>query len=129
MDSAKKFISRAHQIRPCENCPYRKDAPRRLWAKEEFQDLLSGEASDLGTLYACHKFKEVPASERGLCAGWLLDQKKRGIPSIRLRLILMKDPSAVAAYQKVGDGGNQMFVSVKAMCRANSVRVLKKRNG
>lgn len=116
---------RAHQIRPCENCPYRKDAPRKLWAKEEFRDLLESEASTLGTLYACHKFKGMPSNQRGLCAGWLLDQKKRGIPSIRLRVMMIHNPDVVAAYDKVADGGKAMFASVEAMCRANGVRVRK----
>lgn len=113
---------RAHQVVPCDNCPYRKDSPRRHWSAQEFRDLMAAEEAPFGSLYACHKEIEIPISERGFCAGWLLDQKKRNLPSIRLRLILLQDPSAVLAHQNVSDGGHEMFASVKAMCRANGVR-------
>jgi Family of unknown function (DUF6283) len=113
---------RAHQLVPCENCPYRKDAPRRYWSAQEFKDLLAHEDSTLGSLYACHKEQQLDVKDRGVCAGWLLDQKKRDLPSIRLRLLLSQDESAADAYRKVSDGGHEMFSTFKAMCRANGVR-------
>lgn len=111
---------------PCENCPYRMDAPRRLWARAEFQDLLAAEQSELGKVYACHKQASLPRNKRGFCAGWLLDQKRRNLPSIALRLALIRDPEAVAALDAVNADGLKMFPTVKAMCRANGVR---QRNG
>lgn len=123
------MVKRSHQIRPCENCPYRKDAPRRLWHRSEFEDLLASETSEFGGLYACHKFKGVPEQKRGLCAGWLLDQKKRNLPSIRLRLQLLQDPQVAKAYERVNDGGHEVFPSSEAMCRANGVRKKAKKSG
>lgn len=115
-------MKKAHQTRPCENCPYRKDAPRMHWDRSEFKHLLETEESQLGSLYACHKLGKVDVKQRGVCAGWLLDQKKRGLPSIRLRILLTQDPDVVRAYDEVSDGGHEMFVSVTSMCRANGVR-------
>jgi hypothetical protein len=115
-------MSRAHMTRPCENCPYRKDAPRRLWHRSEFEDVLEAEGTQFGKVYNCHKHAPLDESARGFCAGWLLDQKKRGCPSIALRLALMRDKDGVAALEAVHATGLEMFTSVKAMCRANGVR-------
>lgn len=111
-----------HPMSPCSTCPYRKDAPRGYWSDEEFRDLLAREATPMGTLYACHGFAKKTHADRGLCAGWLLDQKRRNVPSIRLRMLLLSDPAAVRAIEEVTDGGVKLFASVEAMCRANGVR-------
>lgn len=112
----------AHMTTPCENCPYRRDAPRRLWHREEFEKLLVSDGDQIGRTYACHKHIALPAAERGFCAGWLLDQKRRGLPSIALRMALMQSEAAVAALEAVRSGGHRLFRTVKAMCRANGVR-------
>jgi len=112
----------AHMTTPCANCPYRKDAPRRLWDVSEFRALLAAERDQIGKVYGCHKQAPLDPKARGFCAGWLLDQKKRNIPSIALRMVLISDPSAVDALEGVSDGGHEMFNSLEAMCRANGVR-------
>jgi uncharacterized protein DUF6283 len=108
--------------RPCENCPYRMDAPRRLWHRSEFEGLLEAERSEFGRIYACHKQASLPSRERGFCAGWLLDQKNRGIPYLVLRIELSANAVNVAALEAVNADGLKMFRTVKAMCRANGVR-------
>jgi len=118
---------KAHMTRPCENCPYRIDAPRRLWAAAEFENVLAKESEPLGTTFGCHKQAELPRTERGLCAGWLLDQKKRGVPSIALRLELSTDAEALAAFEAVTNGGHPMFRSVASMCTANGVPAVMRR--
>lgn len=115
-------MNRAHMIQPCENCPYRKDAPRKLWHRSEFEGVLSAERERLGKIYNCHKHSTLPIHERGLCAGWLLDQKKRNFPSISLRIMLIREPSARDAVARVSSGGLKLFRTVQAMCRANGVR-------
>lgn len=115
--------------RPCENCPYRMDAPRRLWHRSEFVKLLESDENLLGSTYACHKQGEMPASARGLCAGWLLDQKRRHVPSIALRMLLMTNEAARAAFEAVSAEGLEMFRTVKAMCRANGVRPKRRTDG
>lgn len=111
-----------HMAAPCENCPYRKDAPRRMWHRKEFESVLQAEQSELGSTFACHKHANLAKKKRGFCAGWLLDQVKRGLPSIQLRLYLITHPEAVAALDEVSDGGHEMFATVEEMCRANGVR-------
>ena len=126
-------MSRALMVRPCENCPYRIDAPRQYWSREEFRAVLDGEEGNVGVrageaapVWACHKQKDLPTRERGPCAGWLLDQKKRGVPSIKLRLQLAFDPDTREAFERVSSDV-AMFESTEAMCRANGVRPRRRR--
>lgn len=115
-------MTQAHMTTPCENCPYRKDAPLRHWHRSEFKNVLAAEDNPLGTTFACHKQRDLPAKARGFCAGWLLDQKKRGLPSITLRMVLNASEEARLALERVTDGGHKLYRTVKAMCRANGVR-------
>jgi Family of unknown function (DUF6283) len=107
---------------PCKNCPYRIDAPRKLWHRSEFVQLLEKDSSELGATYACHNQIDLAPKDRTFCAGWLLDQKKRGVPSILLRIQLSNNERALVEYNTVSDAGIPMFPTVKAMCRANGVR-------
>lgn len=109
---------------PCKSCPYRKDAPLRLWHRSEFQNLLAHDAEPLGHPFACHKYRNRP--EAPYCAGWILDQKRRGFPSIRLRLS-MRNPELRKAIEAVTDGGHRLWSTIKSMCRANGARTPKKR--
>lgn len=106
---------------PCTSCPYRKDALKKMWAKEEFENLLAADANEFGgAMFGCHKFRNH-SEEAQVCGGWLLDQKRRGCPSIRLRLVLIHKPEAVKAIGEVTDGGHKLYPSIAAMCRANGV--------
>ena len=108
---------------PCASCPYRVDAPRKLWHRVEFENLLAHDGNELtGSQYGCHEFRKRDASEHRPCAGWLLDQKRRGIPSLLLRMTLMTKPEAAANFEKLDATGIPLFPSIKAMCRANGVR-------
>ena len=115
--------TRAHMTRPCENCPYRKDAPKKLWHPTEFVRVLANEApvDGVGTVFSCHKQATLPPKQRGLCAGWALDQKKRDVPSIAMRLALsrMADPRAYMA--SLNSKGLKLYRTVQSMCRANGV--------
>lgn len=119
-------MKRAHMTTPCENCPYRMDAPRRHWHRSEFENVLASEADmaagGFGTTFGCHKQIDLPQNERGFCAGWALDQQARGVPSIAFRLLLTTDPSASKAFRRLSAAGLTMFKTVAAMCRANGVR-------
>lgn len=106
---------------PCENCPYRLDAPRRYWDRSEFEGVLAAESAQFGKIFSCHKHAGLPEPERGMCAGWLLDQKKRGVPSIVLRLALSMDGSSMRAFEAVSARGLRLFRSIYTMCRANGV--------
>lgn len=111
-----------HRTEPCATCPYKRDSKLKMWHKSEFEGLLAAEESQLGAVYACHQDKSKSAKERGMCAGWLLDQKKRGLPCISLRLFLRSNPDACETLEKVNAGGHRLYRTLKSMCRANGVR-------
>jgi hypothetical protein len=115
--------TRAHMTRPCENCPYRKDAPLKLWHPNEFLRVLLNEnpRNGVGTVFACHKQAELPPAKRGFCAGWALDQKKRDFPSIAMRLALNRLPNPQAYIDSLNAKGLKLFRTVYSMCRANGV--------
>ena len=102
---------------PCPSCPYRRDAKLEHWHRAEFQRLLHTEEDVLGTLYACHCTRKDPS----VCVGWLLDQRRRGYPSIMLRLVLVQDDEALRWAEDASDGGHDLYDSVVEMCEANGV--------
>jgi len=40
----------------------------RFWSPDEFRDLLDKEASELGAVYACHRFRHLLDVEPDVCA-------------------------------------------------------------
>jgi hypothetical protein len=108
---------------PCASCPYRRDAPLQLWAREEFVRLLETDAEPFpGALYACHGTGKLP--QKRVCGGWLLDQKRRGCPSIALRLSLLSDDTAVVCLETITDGGHPLYDSIEDMVDANFPELL-----
>lgn len=97
---------------PCNNCPYRKDAPREHWSIEEFRGVLEGEAEPMGKVYKCHK------NNGQICVGFLMNQDKRGLPSISLRMALLSH-GVEREYLDSLHSPSGMFESVEAMCEAN----------
>jgi len=112
-------MSRAFALEPCGSCPYRKDVVVGTWHAEEFENLLAHDADPIrGAVFGCHRFRLRP-EDSDVCAGWFLDQQRRGFPSIQLRLALMRAPTEPT----VTDGGHPLYPSMKAMCAANGVRI------
>jgi hypothetical protein len=97
---------------PCNNCPYRKDAPLKHWSIQEFRDLLASEKTQFGTVYACHK------KDGHVCVGWLMNQDNRGLPSIALRISLSQN-NVTREYLDNLTSPAPMFLTVKGMCQAN----------
>lgn len=103
---------------PCASCPYRRDARLAYWHEEEFHRLVLNDGDPImGALYACHGTRRV--EKKSVCGGWLLDQRDRGVPSIQLRLRLMRDEEAVECLETITDGGHERFGSIEEMVRAN----------
>lgn len=106
---------------PCESCPYRVDAQPEKWHQSEFEKLLMNNANEYsGAIYSCHSSRLVPEGST-VCAGWLLDQQRRGLPSIQLRVILCTNEAAVMALEEVSDGGHELYDSIEEMCKVNGV--------
>lgn len=97
---------------PCNNCPYRKDAPLRLWDKKEFEQLLKSEAELLGKVYGCHK------NNGTVCKGWLINQDKRRFPSVMLRLYMIKAKVDRSYLDKL-DSNVELFDTLEEMCYTN----------
>jgi hypothetical protein len=108
---------------PCASCPYRRDARLEFWHPTEFLNLLSSERDQMGTVFGCHEGVKLHPKERSLCIGWLIDQRERGVPSIRLRMLLMQDQEAVALLERANADGMELYTSIESMCRANRIPV------
>jgi hypothetical protein len=98
---------------PCNNCPYRKDAPVKHWHKSEFERLSQNDSQQFAPVYGCHK------KNNSVCVGWLMNQDERGLPSIPLRLQLMKQKIT----RKFLDGlhcESERFETIEEMVKANT---------
>lgn len=76
---------------PCGSCPYRRDVPSGVWAREEYEKLpaYDGEIIDqlragAGSLFMCHQ------RDGCLCGGWLLTHGVDNLLALRLNPV---DPS------------------------------------
>lgn len=114
---------------PCKSCPYRLDAKLGFWHPDHFFKLLQEDARhDGGSVYGCHEDGKKEPSERRLCAGWALDQKARGIPSISFRVMLARSaPISIESLDTLHDGGVKLFDSLWKMCEANLMAMTKGR--
>lgn len=85
-----------HVKRPCDECPWRKDAepgrfPPERWAAltATSPDIRTGFGPEFGApLFACHK---TPEQGERACAGWLAVEGSAH-PSVRLAAVLDKLP-------------------------------------
>ena len=103
---------------PCAKCPYRRDAPLALWDREHFTTLVANDRNEFGgAVYGCHATRKLP--EPSVCAGWLLDQIKRGLPSIQLRLALVRAGDVGPVLDAVSDVGHELYDSIGEMVEAN----------
>lgn len=100
------------RTQPCNNCPYRTDAPLQHWSQDEFTDLVAKDNDYMGALYGCHK------KDGHVCVGWLIDQDNRGFPSIMLRLSLIKNRVTRDYLDKL-NCKTPMFKTIKDMVLAN----------
>lgn len=103
---------------PCNNCPYRKDAPLKHWHKDEYKRLLSTENELLGTVYGCHK------NDGNVCVGWLMKQDENRFPSIALRMELSRK-QITREYLDALSCKSPLYKNVKEMVKANYPELLK----
>jgi hypothetical protein len=103
---------------PCNNCPYRTDAPLKLWSIEEFQDLVMNDAEYLGVTYLCHK------KDGSACVGWLMDQARRDLPSIALRIEMSKHDVSADFLDSLRSPA-PLYDNIQQMCEANFPEMIK----
>ncbi len=109
MPETKKLFE---QSSPCKSCPYRKDAKLAHWSIEEFEGVLANERDQIGAVYLCHQ------KNGSACIGWLMNQMERGLPSIALRLSLIKHKIKGDYFDSI-HCASEMFETVEEMCEAN----------
>lgn len=70
---------------PCKTCPYRRDVPSGLWAKEEYDklklydgDIPEQLAKGAGGRFDCHQ------RDGNLCAGWVATHGANDLLALRL---------------------------------------------
>lgn len=103
---------------PCSTCPYRRSTPPGIWHPSEYEKLREKDGDMIGAVYNCH------LDDGTLCRGWLADQKRRGIPSIALRLKLILGSreggsAATRAFEAVDEKDPDLYDSIAEMCAAN----------
>jgi hypothetical protein len=117
--------------KPCEACPYRKDAPKGLWAPQEFLNLVRNDHA-MGNAFGCHL--NSAREEQDVCVGWLADQKRRGVPNVRQRLVLSGEmapassPPEVARFEAVDESDANLYESIDEMVLANLGKSFPSRN-
>ena len=104
--------------RPCENCPWRVDAPRGYWDPQHFVDIWRNCQDDGLHTMLCHKSNALAAEDRGdiPCQGWI---RVMGFDAIGVRLLVMRGQ---ATHEEVQDkAGPKLFPTFTAMLRANKI--------
>ena len=114
-----------NQTHPCKDCPYRKDAPLKHWHKDHFKEVLEGIQSEkqgglCGKAFGCHK------NDGEVCRGFLMDQLKNNLPSIKLRLAISRG-NVKSGYLDSVCSKVEMYKSAIDMVKANFPELLKKK--
>lgn len=106
--------------KPCDNCPWRVDAPRGYWDPQHFIDIATNCRDDGLHVMLCHKANALPEERRHElpCQGWA---RVMGTTAIGVRIALMRGTLAV---EEVADrGAPELFPTFGAMLRANHIKI------
>jgi hypothetical protein len=105
---------------PCNNCPYRTDAPLKHWHKSEYEKLLATEDDYMGSVYGCHK------NNGSVCVGWLMKQNENNFPSIALRIALIVNKVSREYLDSLHTPA-PLYKDVKTMVKANFPQLIKRK--
>ncbi len=106
---------------PCNNCPYRKDAPLQHWHQEEFKKLQEENTMQFGKVYGCHK------NDGHICVGYLMLQDQNNLPNINLRMVLLKN-NVTRVYLNNLFCKSPLFNSIEEMIQANFPEICRNPN-
>jgi hypothetical protein len=102
--------------RPCDNCPWRVDAPREFWDPTHFTEIWRNCQDDgLHRMY-CHKAGKKRGPKAPICQGWVRVIGERAV-GVRIALMFGR----VTVEELLDRGGPKLFRSFAAMLRANKV--------
>lgn len=108
----------SHCVRPCANCPWRRDSSAGEFPAERYEALQAtagspGREAGLGApIFACHKSE--PGRDRA-CAGWLA---VAGVDHLGIRLAVTLGRLPAAVLQPGGDWPD-LFSSYDEMAKRN----------
>lgn len=106
------------QAKACGTCPYRRSTPLGVWDRAEYDNLCEQDRREFGgSVFGCH------LKDGTDCRGWLADQKRRGSPSISLRIQLMTNHNGIGdLVRDLDDNDPDFYDSLAEMCQANEGR-------
>lgn len=109
--------------RPCDNCPWRVDAPRDYWDPQHFIDIWRSCQDDGTHIMLCHKSTALPAAERKElpCQGWI---RVMGFSAIGVRILAMQNK--ITPEEVEDRDGPKLFPSFSTMMRANKITLPKR---
>lgn len=100
------------RMRPCEECPWRKDVPVGRFPAQAFRESAPTAYDMAGSTFGCHMSSErAPAT----CAGFLL---RHGAHNLGVRLSLMRGRLDLSGLV---DAGLEIFETYREMAIANGV--------
>jgi Family of unknown function (DUF6283) len=102
--------------RPCDNCPWRVDAPRGFWDPSHFEEIYRNCQDDGMHVMLCHKSK--PGKIELPCQGWA---RVMGTAAIGVRILLIKGTLTIA--EVMDRRGQRLFRTFAAMLRANKIEL------
>jgi len=103
--------------RPCQNCPWRKDAPAGHWHPDHFRDIWKGCQDDGFHIMLCHKATALPAHmEKPVCQGWV---RVLGFQAIGVRIAAMT--GQITRAEVDDHEGPSLYASFEEMLRANDL--------
>ena len=104
--------------RPCENCPWRVDAPRGYWDPQHFVDIWRNCQDDGLNIMLCHKSNAAPKEKRPEipCQGWI---RVMGFSAIGVRILVMRNQVTMEEVEDTA--GPELFPTFVKMMRANKI--------
>ena len=107
----------------CGTCPYRRSTPLGVWDKTEYDNLREQDGQQFGKTFGCH------LNDDSVCRGWVADQKRRGVPSISLRMQLATNHKGIGElFQAIDEDDSDLYSSIDEMCEANEGRAFPRRS-
>ena len=101
---------------PCNDCPWRKDAPKEHWHPEHFEDIARTCRGDGMATMLCHKSAAEGCTTNMVCAGWVASQ---GPESIGVRILIMEGK---VDSSKDYSAGHDLY-TFDEMLKANKIRI------
>lgn len=99
---------------PCSTCPYRRDTPPGIWAREEYDKLPAwDDERNLAGTFLCHQ-----GNRQALCRGWM-EVHHRNF-AVRMAVLSCSPPAGgwkpcdVALYDS---GAQARAVGLKGLCK------------